>query len=74
MGLGKLLLADALPAPALGAVGRDVRKEAEVEGDAVLSTGLHEFLDGLQVKMNSIDECILEDFFAQRHLGSAASA
>jgi len=36
--------------------------------ESVLSTGLHEFLDGLQLKMNRIDECILEDFFAQRPL------
>jgi uncharacterized alpha-E superfamily protein len=42
--------------------------------DAVLSAGFHEFLDGLQMKMNTIDECILEDFFAQRQLGSVASA
>ena len=34
----------------------------------VLAIGLHEFLDGLQVKMNTIDECILETFFAQRPL------
>jgi uncharacterized alpha-E superfamily protein len=33
--------------------------------DATLSAGLHEFLDGLQVKMNKIDACILRDFFAQ---------
>ena len=33
--------------------------------DATLSAGLHEFLDGLQVKMNRIDECIVRDFFAQ---------
>jgi uncharacterized alpha-E superfamily protein len=33
--------------------------------DATLAAGLHEFLDGLQVKMNRIDECILRDFCAQ---------
>ena len=33
--------------------------------DATLSAGLHEFLDGLQVNMNKIDECIVRDFFAQ---------
>ena len=32
--------------------------------DAILSTGLHEFLDGLQLKMNKVDECIVSDFFA----------
>jgi uncharacterized alpha-E superfamily protein len=33
--------------------------------DATVAGGLHEFLDGLQVKMNRIDECIRGDFFAQ---------
>jgi uncharacterized alpha-E superfamily protein len=33
--------------------------------ETILSGGLHEFLDGLQVKMNRVDECILGDFFAQ---------
>lgn len=33
---------------------------------SVLASGLHEFLDALQVKMNRIDTAILEDFFAIR--------
>jgi uncharacterized alpha-E superfamily protein len=33
--------------------------------EAILAGGLHEFLDGLQIKMNRIDECILADFFGQ---------
>lgn len=33
--------------------------------DSTIARGLHEFLDGLQVKMNKIDECITGDFFAQ---------
>jgi len=33
--------------------------------DSTVARGLHEFLDGLQVKMNRIDECITGDFFAQ---------
>jgi uncharacterized alpha-E superfamily protein len=37
---------------------------AQVE--TILKTGLHEFFDALQTKMNTIDECILGDFFAQR--------
>jgi len=32
--------------------------------DTILAGGLHEFCDALQVKMNSIDECINRDFFA----------
>jgi uncharacterized alpha-E superfamily protein len=31
--------------------------------DFILASGLHEFLDGLQARMNKIDECILGDFF-----------
>ncbi len=42
--------------------------------EPILTGGLHEFLDGLQVKMNRIDECILEDFFAWRAVGSVANA
>ena len=33
---------------------------------SVLASGLHEFLDALQVKMNRIDTAVLEDFFAIR--------
>jgi uncharacterized alpha-E superfamily protein len=40
--------------------------------DHVLSGGLHEFLDGLQMKMNRIDECVYTDFFAARPLGTGA--
>jgi uncharacterized alpha-E superfamily protein len=43
---------------------------AQVE--AILSSGLHEFLDGLQAKMNRIDECILENFFARRAISAVA--
>jgi uncharacterized alpha-E superfamily protein len=34
--------------------------------DAILAEGLHEFLDGLQVKLNRIDECVAGDFFGRR--------
>jgi len=34
--------------------------------EPILTAGLHEFCDALQVKMNRIDECVLSDFFAQR--------
>jgi uncharacterized alpha-E superfamily protein len=37
--------------------------------DAIMSGGLHEFFDAMQTKMNTIDECILDDFFAQRPAG-----
>lgn len=31
--------------------------------ETILSSGLHEFCDSLQIKMNTIDECINTDFF-----------
>jgi uncharacterized alpha-E superfamily protein len=34
--------------------------------EAILADGLHEFFDAMQTKMNTIDECILNDFFAQK--------
>jgi len=36
------------------------------QADPILRSGLHEFFDGLQIKMNLIDECIRGDFFAQK--------
>ena len=33
--------------------------------DSILSEGLHQFLDGLQRRMNSVDDCVLNDFFVQ---------
>ncbi len=41
--------------------------------EPILQSGLHEFLDGLQAKMNTIDECILGDFFAQRPYARGAA-
>jgi uncharacterized alpha-E superfamily protein len=40
--------------------------------DVILKGGLHEFFDALQTKMNTIDECILGDFFAQQPLSRTA--
>ena len=42
--------------------------------EAILTGGLHEFCDALQVKMNRIDECVLSDFFAQRPSTTGAPA
>ncbi|HTS31388.1 MAG TPA: alpha-E domain-containing protein [Bryobacteraceae bacterium] len=41
--------------------------------DAILLDGLHEFVDSLQKKMNTIDECILGNFFAQKPITRSAS-
>jgi uncharacterized alpha-E superfamily protein len=40
--------------------------------DHILKSGLHEFFDSLQTKMNTIDECILGDFFVQRPIARTA--
>ena len=41
--------------------------------EAILADGLHEFFDAMQTKMNTIDECISGDFFAQRPLAAAGA-
>jgi uncharacterized alpha-E superfamily protein len=41
--------------------------------DSILSGGLHEFFDALQLRMNTIDECIRGDFFSQQALTSGAA-
>jgi uncharacterized alpha-E superfamily protein len=44
-----------------------VRSELDyAQVEPILQSGLHEFFDALQLKMNTIDECIRGDFFAQR--------
>lgn len=40
----------------------------------ILDMGLHEFLDMLQLKLNSAGECIFETFFALKPVGRAAQA
>ena len=52
------------------------RLRAEIEfanAESILAAGLHEFLDSLQVRVNKIDECLLEDFFAQSLPAGAAA-
>jgi len=38
----------------------------------IVSRGLHEFLDGFQTRLNLVDQCIFDTFFALRPVGSAA--
>ena len=46
------------------ALGR-LRSELEyVTIDEIVKDGLHEFLDGLQSRLNSVSRCIFEDFFS----------
>lgn len=42
--------------------------------ERILVEGLHEFLDGLQAKLNEIDKSIFADFFAQELPGHQAAA
>jgi uncharacterized alpha-E superfamily protein len=35
----------------------------------IMSRGLHEFLDALQTKLNAVDQCIYDTFFALRPVG-----
>ena len=51
-----------------------LRSELEyAQVDGIFQTGLHEFCDSLQAKMNAIDVSILGDFFAQRPQVQSAS-
>jgi hypothetical protein len=51
-----------------------LRDETAISTDHIIRSGLHEYLDGLQVKMNAIDESLLKDFFAWRARPQIASA
>lgn len=42
---------------------------AETNVDAVLSSGLHEFIDSLQFKLNMIDKSLYQSFFALEKVG-----
>jgi uncharacterized alpha-E superfamily protein len=42
--------------------------------DRIIRDGLHEYLDGLQVKMNAIGDALLADFFATSPVLEAASS
>jgi uncharacterized alpha-E superfamily protein len=44
------------------------------QAEAIIQSGLHEFFDSLQFKMNTIDECVFADFFAHRPTQQAHSA
>jgi uncharacterized alpha-E superfamily protein len=41
--------------------------------DDILADGLHEFLDGLQVKLNAVGDAIYETFFALRPAGAGGA-
>jgi uncharacterized alpha-E superfamily protein len=41
--------------------------------DDIIEDGLHEFLDGLQAKLNVVGDAIFETFFALRPVDSGAA-
>jgi uncharacterized alpha-E superfamily protein len=40
----------------------------------IITRGLHEFLDDLQTKLNHVDQCIFDAFFALRPIGPGGAA
>jgi hypothetical protein len=51
-----------------------LRNETAISVECIIRSGIHEYLDGLQMKMNAIDESLLKDFFAWRGQPQTASA
>jgi uncharacterized alpha-E superfamily protein len=45
---------------------------AYTDTQQIVERGLHEFLDGFQTKLNLVDQCIFDTFFARRPVGSSA--
>ena len=43
---------------------------AYTDTEQILRRGLHEFLDALQTKLNTVDQCIFDAFFALRPVGA----
>jgi uncharacterized alpha-E superfamily protein len=46
----------------------------EVSVDRILQPGLHEYLDGLQTRINAVDDSLLQDFFVWRPVEQTISA
>jgi uncharacterized alpha-E superfamily protein len=51
-----------------------LRDETAISVDYIIRSGVHEYLDGFQLKLNAIDESLLKDFFAWRSQPQIASA
>jgi uncharacterized alpha-E superfamily protein len=54
-------------------LGRLKSELAYSDVTSIVNQGLHEFVDGLQTKLNRIGEGIHETFFAMRPLGSGGN-
>jgi uncharacterized alpha-E superfamily protein len=48
----------------------NLRSELAAHVEDILGHGLHEFLDGLQLKLNAVGDAIFETFFALRPVGA----
>lgn len=55
-------------------LGRLASELDYTEGNEVIRSGLHQFLDGVQVKLNKTGEGIFQAFFAVRPVGGMVSA
>ena len=60
--------------PAEQRLGQLRAELAYTDRQQIIAGGLHEFLDRLQTKLNGIDQCIFDTFFALRPVGAGAQA
>jgi uncharacterized alpha-E superfamily protein len=58
--------------PAEQHLGRLRAELAYTDTRQIVAIGLHEFLDGLQKKLNLVDQSIFDTFFALRPIGASA--
>lgn len=60
--------------PAEQRLGQLRAELAYADTKQIIEHGLHQFLDGFQTKLNLVDQCIYDTFFALRPIGAAALA
>ena len=53
-------------------LGRLQSELSYAQVESILTSGLHEYFDAQQTKMNKIDECVSADFFAHRPVAAGA--
>jgi uncharacterized alpha-E superfamily protein len=56
--------------PAEQRLGRLKAELAYSDVQSIINLGLHEFIDGLQIKLNEVATAIHDTFFAMRPVGS----
>ncbi len=57
--------------PAEQRLGQLRAELAYADTEHIIKRGLHEFLDGFQTKLNLVDQCIFDTFFALRPIGAS---